>query len=70
MQYTGTVSKKVDFGKIAQWERDFRETKYHFIDKYGTKFSKKTGQSLAGWKYKGVFIGEALDLSTIKPKDS
>lgn len=68
MTHTGTVSKQVDFEKKAEFERDFRETKHHFIDKYGTKFSKKTGQSLAGWKYKGVFIGEKLDLSTITPK--
>lgn len=68
MTHTGTVTKKVDFGKIAQWQRDFRETKHHFIDKYGTKFSKKTGQSLAGWKYRGTFFGEVLDLSTVKLK--
>lgn len=68
MTHSGIVSKQVDFNKKAEWERDFRETKHHFIDKYGTKFSKKTGESLAGWKYKGHFIGEKLDLSTIKVK--
>lgn len=70
MLYTGTVSKQVDFGKKAQCQRDFRETKHHFIDSDGDKFSKKTGHSLSGWKYKGTFIGEKLNLSTIKPKDS
>lgn len=70
MTHTGVVSKEVDFGKRAQITKDFRETKNHFIDSSGDKFSKKTGHSLSGWKYKGTFIGEKLDLSTIKPKDS
>jgi hypothetical protein len=48
MLYIGTASKNVTFGKIAQWQREFRETKHHYIDNYGIKFSKKTGQSLAG----------------------
>lgn len=68
MTHIGTVSKQVGFGKQAEFKRDFRETKHHFIDTCGTKFSKKTGHSLAGWKYKGHFIGEKLDLSTIEVK--
>lgn len=69
MTHTGVVSKQVDFGKRVPVKRDFRETKHHFIDTYGTKFSKKTGHSLAGWKYKGTFIGEKLDLSSIELKE-
>lgn len=69
MTHAGVVSKEVDFGKRVQIKRDFRETKHHFIDAYGTKFAKKTGHSLAGWKYKGSFIGEKLDLSSIELKE-
>ena len=68
MTYTGIVSKQIDFGKTSKFERNFRETKHHFIDNNGTKFSKKTGQSLDGYKYKGHFIGEVLDLKTIQQK--
>lgn len=70
MTHTGVVSKQVDFGKTAQFKRDFRETKHHYIDQYGTKFSKITGNSLAGHKYKGQFIGEKLDLSSIELKEA
>lgn len=68
MTHTGTVTKNVDFGRRSQSVRDFRETKHHFIDSNGEKFSKKTGNSLSGYKYKGFFIGEVLDLSTVKLK--
>ena len=68
--HTGLVSKEVDFGKRSQSKRDFRETKHHFISSNGDKFSKKTGHSLSGWKYKGTFIGEKLDLSTIELKNN
>lgn len=70
MTHNGVVSKEVDFGKRVQIKRDFRETKHHYIDQYGTKFSKKNGHSLAGWKYKGTFIGEKLDLSSIELKEA
>lgn len=68
MTHIGIISKEIDFGKRKSEKRDFRETKHHFIDQYGTKFSKKNGHSLAGWKYRGTFIGEKLDLTTIKQK--
>jgi hypothetical protein len=68
MNLTGIVVKKIGFGKTSNSLRDFRETKNHFIDANGNKFSKKTGNSSSGYKYKGVFIGETLDLGSIKPK--
>lgn len=70
MNLTGIVIKKIGFGKTSKALRDFRETKNHFIDANGDKFSKKTGNSLSGYKYKGVFIGETLELSSIKPKEA
>lgn len=68
MTHTGIVSKVVGFGKLSKLKREFRETKNHYIDKDSTKFSKKTGNSLSGWKCQGIFIGETLDLSTIELK--
>lgn len=68
MNLTGIITKKIGFGKTSKVSRDFRETKNHYIDVNGDKFSKKTGNSLSGYKYKGVFFGETLELSSIKPK--
>lgn len=48
MTHTGVVSKEVDFGKRVQIIKDFRETKNHFIDSSGDKFSKKNGSQLIG----------------------
>jgi len=65
--FTGTVTKQVDFGKTMEVVETFRETKHHWINEKGEKFSKKTGNSLSGRKWKGIFLGRQLNLETVKP---
>lgn len=60
--FIGTITKVTGFGKISRkCDIEFRETKQHYITKDGTKFNKKTLNSLGGYKYKGFFFGEQID---------
>lgn len=60
--FTGTIYKTVGFGKVSRtYDVEFRETKHHYITKDGTKFNKKSLNSLGGYKFKGVFLGEQIE---------
>lgn len=60
--FIGTIYKIVGFGKSSRtYDVEFRETKHHYITKDGTKFNKKSLNSLSGYKYKGFFFGEQIE---------
>ena len=60
--FIGTITKVIGFGKSSKkCDVEFRETKQHYITKDGTKFNKKSLNSLGGYKYKGFFFGEQIE---------
>lgn len=60
--YLGTIFKAIGFGKVSRkYDVEFRETKNHYITKDGTKFYKKSLNSLGGYKYQGFFFGERIE---------
>lgn len=69
MTHTGAVSKINDFGLKRTIVVELRETKNHYMGADGDKYSKKTGRSSGGYTYKGIFIGDKLELDSVKPKE-